>query len=96
MIKSVKYFEYSIWIVIALSIGLIIYSTWCGIGLTYDSFDYLAAASSFQKDGILRNHNGGPYFFHAPLFPVLVSILGEDPLAKIKFINESSIKTNTN
>ena len=87
MIKSVKYFEYSIWIVIALSIGLTIYCTWCGIGLTYDSFDYLAAASSFQKDSILRNHNGSPYFFHAPLFPVLLSLLGENPLVKIKVIN---------
>ncbi len=87
MIKSVKYFEYSIWIVVALSTGLIIYSTWCGIGITYDSIDYLAAASSFQKDSILCNHNGSPYFFHAPLFPVLLSILGENPLVKIKVIN---------
>jgi len=79
MLKTSGYYIYAIWIIIAFSVGLSIYSSWCGLGLTYDSFDYLAASESFKENLKLTNRNGSPYIFHAPLFPVLLSFFGEYP-----------------
>ncbi len=79
MLKTSGYHNYGIWIIIAFSVGLSIYSSWCGLGLTYDSFDYLAASESFKENLKLTNRNGSPYIFHAPLFPVLLSFFGAYP-----------------
>ena len=87
MIKSSKYYEFGLWTIIALSVGLTIYNTWCGLAHTYDSFDYLAAATSFREGKILTNQNGTPYVFHAPFFPVLLSFLGEDPNTSLVILN---------
>ncbi|MCK5471174.1 MAG: hypothetical protein KAI99_21775 [Cyclobacteriaceae bacterium] len=87
MIKSSKYYDFGLWFVIGCSIGLTAYSTWCGLGLTYDSFDYQAASESFRENGVFTNHNGTPYNFHAPLFPVLLSFLGEDPNTSFVLLN---------
>lgn len=87
MLKSSKYYDFGLWFVIVSSIGLTVYSTWCGLGLTYDSFDYLAASESFRERGILNNHNGTPYNFHAPLFPVLLSFFGDNPDKSIVLVN---------
>ena len=87
MIKSSKYYEFGLWIVIALSVGLTIYSTWCGLAHTYDSFDYLAAATSFREENTFTNNNGTPYVFHAPFFPVLLSFLGENPNTSLVILN---------
>jgi len=87
MLKSATYLDLTLWIIIAICLGLSIYSSWCGLGLTYDSNDYLSAASSFSSDQILLNKDGSPYSFHAPLFPIILSIMGDDPLFKIKVLN---------
>lgn len=57
-----------------ISISMISYANICGLGFTYDSFDYYAAAQSWKSKNILINHNGSLYNFHAPLFPILISI----------------------
>lgn len=63
------------------------YSTWCGLGLTYDSHDYLAAAKSFYESGLLINKNGQAFIVHSPLLPILISGLGQNPLAMLRIMN---------
>jgi hypothetical protein len=58
-----------------LPLGVLIYSTWCGLGLTYDSYDYLSAARSLADHGSLLNADGSLYCIHAPFFPILISII---------------------
>lgn len=74
MLKTPANYTLAAWIIIALSALLLSYSTWCGLGLTYDSYDYLAAAESFKEDFSLLNKKGSQYTFHAPLFPVFLSL----------------------
>lgn len=68
-------------------LGILIYSTWCGLGYTYDSYDYLSAARSFAAQAILINADGTPYFFHAPFFPIWISWLGHDALSHLPTIH---------
>lgn len=86
-LKFLKYYNSGIFIIIGLSIGLTIFSTWCGLGLTYDSHAYLAAAESLEENK-LTNHNEAPYTFHAPLFPVALSLLGENPSRSFLILNK--------
>ncbi len=88
MLKSSKYYDIGLWIIFGFSMGLSIYSTWCGLRLTYDSYDYLAAAKSFREGCILINRDGLLYIFHAPFFPVLLSFIGEYPMNFLLIVNK--------
>ncbi len=57
-----------------ISISMIFYINICGLGFTYDSFDYYAAAQSWSSNYNLINQNGSLYNFHAPLYPILISL----------------------
>jgi len=72
---------------ILLALILLLYSTWCGIGLTYDSHDYLAASTSFALQGKLINATGTAFIMHAPFFPVFIAMLGSNPIIKLKLLN---------
>lgn len=54
------------------------YSTWCGLGITYDSQHYLSAASSLLQDGVLENADGSIYSNWPPLYPVFLALFGTD------------------
>lgn len=73
--KSVKAFRHFPYVAIALSAGLLSYSLWCGIGLTFDSLNYLASAKNFAVSGLLINADGKPNITQAPLFAVFLSVL---------------------
>jgi len=47
------------------------------MGFTYDSFDYLAASRSWRIGKELLNANGSLYVFHAPLFPIILSMFSD-------------------
>lgn len=68
-------------------VGILTYSTWCGLGYTYDSFDYLSAARSFATHRILVNAEGTPYIIHAPFFPIWISWIGYDSLLTLRIIH---------
>lgn len=87
MLKSFKNHWFSILVIIGISVGMTVYGTWCGLGLTYDSFDYLAASESFRESYKLTNHNGTDFVFHAPLFPVILSFFGEKGEVGLKLLN---------
>ena len=87
MKKTYKLHHFFAAIFLLLSLGILIFSTWCGIGLTYDSYDYLAAATAFRNNGILLNAHGSAFLIHAPFFPVFISALGNNPLIILKLFN---------
>lgn len=62
------------------------YAIYCQIGITYDSMDYLAAATSFREKGILLNQDGSLYLERTPLFPLLLAFLGENALQKSVYL----------
>jgi len=70
-----------------IPLGILIFSTWCGLGFTYDSHDYLSAAGSFREGFYFLNANGSAYFIHAPFFPIWISWVGENPLLMIKSVH---------
>jgi hypothetical protein len=76
--KRFKVYDIISVIILFSATGMLIYSTWCGPGITYDSKDYIAAAESFRSSGELLNSDGKPFIAHAPLLPVLLSIPGGD------------------
>jgi hypothetical protein len=57
------------------------------LGFTYDSYDYLAAATSFREDLNFLNADNSPYFIHAPFFPLWMSFLGNDPVFAVRIIH---------
>lgn len=63
---------------VLLSTGSLVYSAKCGLGITYDSSNYLAAAESLAKTGTLETQFGEPYMAQPPLFPVLLYVLKLD------------------
>lgn len=87
--RKTLYHHHHLFTLLFIFFGLLLlaYSLQCGVGLTYDSYDYLAAAFSFSERWQLIDNNGKPYIFHAPLFPILISILGNDPVQKVKILN---------
>ncbi len=85
--KTTGLFQYVSWLILSISIGILIYSTWCGVGLTFDSYNYLSAGESLKKYGKLLMQDGSLYIVHAPLFPVFISLLGTNPILGIKAAN---------
>ncbi len=53
---------------------LCLYAIQCGIGLTFDSHHYLAAARSLRHSGTLLNADGTVYTNWPPLYPVLLAL----------------------
>jgi len=70
-----------------MTVVLLLYGNWCGLGLTYDSYNYLAAAESLTASGELRMNDGNPYVVHAPLYPAIISFFGEDPERYLRFLH---------
>ena len=68
-----------------LSAGSLMYSAKCGLGITYDSQNYLAAAESLAKGGALETQFGEPYMAQPPLFPVLLYVLKLDQQGRFFF-----------
>ncbi|MDX2301412.1 MAG: hypothetical protein NW226_01375 [Microscillaceae bacterium] len=67
------------------------YGTFCSIGLTYDSLDYLHAAQDFAQGESMHNKNGSPYIERVPLFPILLSFLGDSKTLLASWINLLSL-----
>jgi hypothetical protein len=61
--------------------SLWVYSTWCQLGITYDSLDYLHAAQTWRDSQTLYNANGQIYLERTPLYPLILSC-GGMPWAK--------------
>jgi hypothetical protein len=62
------------------------YARKCGFLLTSDSLQYLSAARSFQASGTFLSPDGSHYSYWPPLFPVVLSWVG-DPLQALAIIN---------
>jgi hypothetical protein len=85
--KRFKVYDIISVIILFSATGMLIYSTWCGCGITYDSKNYIAAAESLRSSGELLNSDGKPFIAHAPLLPVLLSISGGDVLFFIRIFH---------
>ncbi|MDJ1495190.1 hypothetical protein QNI19_19780 [Cytophagaceae bacterium DM2B3-1] len=69
-------FKLIVLLCLLVSAGMYGYSTWCGLGITYDSQHYLSAASSLLQDGVLKNADGSIYSNWPPLYPVFLALFG--------------------
>jgi hypothetical protein len=58
---------------ILLLFFLCFYVSICGLGLTPDSYAYIAAAQSFAKSYQFVGTDGQPYIAWAPLYPIILS-----------------------
>ncbi len=54
------------------------YAVTCGLGLTFDSQHYLAAARSLLRNGTLQNPDGTVFSNWPPLYPVLLAMARAD------------------
>ena len=54
--------------------GFLLFSTWCGIGKTYDSQHYEAAAKSFYSCLKFIQKDGKPFSEWPPLYPIALSL----------------------
>lgn len=57
-----------------MAFGLHRYSQNNGMGMTFDSLNYLHASKTWQKEKKLVNHNQSNYVVQTPLFPIILSI----------------------
>jgi hypothetical protein len=67
---------------VILSVGSLVYSAKCGLGITYDSQNYLAAAESMAKSGTLETQFGEPYMAQPP-FLFSAPLLQSSPCVEI-------------
>lgn len=79
------------WIILFTAVAMMLFSSWCGLGFTYDSYDYLAAANSIRAQQELLNADGSPFVFHAPLFPIVLSFFGDQAIHLLKYANLLSL-----
>jgi hypothetical protein len=63
-----------------------LYSSWCGLLLSSDSYNYLSAAKSFHDSGEFRSPDGTYFVAWPPLFPVLLSLVN-DPLQALMILH---------
>ena len=87
MLKTLEKVWFDGWIAIGSALALFVYCNWCGLGLTYDSFDYLSAAKSLNEQGTLLNADGSPYIFHGPLIPIFFSFFGSEPESVLRLVH---------
>lgn len=71
-------------LIAALSIATMLYGSACGLGLTYDSRNYLAAAESLSE-GLLLDQTGNAYRVQPPLFPLILYLLKANVNAALYF-----------
>ena len=67
-------------IVVGVVVGALAMMVWtqaCGLLLTHDSRQYLAAAQSFSTSWQFLGTDGTPITYWPPLFPILLSMLPE-------------------
>lgn len=83
--------EYWLYFFIIIGLGFQLYGTQCAPGITYDSNQYLASAKSFAKNQQLSHVDGTPHIDHVPLYPVILSLLGEHRLQLSKYLNALSL-----
>jgi len=72
--------------VIIISLLIQFFVTNCGLLLTHDSLQYLAASQSFYEQGIFTGSDGSPYVFWPPLLPIILSVF-TDPQEAMVWIN---------
>jgi len=63
------------------SIAVLIYSVWCGLGLTFDSYNYLSAARAIAEGRPMVTQLGVKYVAQPPLFPAVLSLWNGNLLA---------------
>ncbi|TAE12361.1 MAG: hypothetical protein EAZ95_12495 [Bacteroidetes bacterium] len=63
------------------------YAQSCGVGLTYDSQNYVWASNTWAGKGILQNHDGVPFLQQPPLFPLFLSLFVPYQLIIISWFN---------
>lgn len=63
-----------------LGVFISFYSSRCQLGLTYDSYDYLASAKSFTEKGILLTQHDTSHVIRTPLFSIILSSFGNNVL----------------
>ncbi len=51
---------------------VVFYANYKGLGLTYDSQNYLHASKTYTKKGIFLNKNNTPYTQQPPIFPIIL------------------------
>lgn len=73
-------------LIVAASLALTWYGHACGLLLTHDSHQYLAAAESFRTSFQFLGIDGTPYTYWPPLFPVVLSLL-PSPQVTMAWIN---------
>ncbi len=61
-----------------LSTGLLIYSIWCGLGLTYDSRAYIEISNDIIKHGWEGLENSPFLKAKPPLFPLVISLFSPE------------------
>tara|TARA_R110002012_G_scaffold94666_2_gene229045 strand:- start:2242 stop:3438 length:1197 start_codon:yes stop_codon:yes gene_type:complete len=52
----------------------LVYAVWCGLGLTYDSHNYLSAARAIAEGRPMETQLGAKYVAQPPLFPAILSL----------------------
>lgn len=52
----------------------LVYAVWCGLGLTYDSHNYLSAARAIGEGRPMETQLGAKYVAQPPLFPAILSL----------------------
>jgi hypothetical protein len=58
----------------ALGVCTLIYAVWCGLGLTYDSYNYLSATRAIAEGRPMETQLGAKYVAQPPLFPAILSL----------------------
>lgn len=79
------------WLVYLAGLGIFLflqqYATYCQLGQTYDSRDYLAAARGWSQEYHMLDQWGGPYIERPPLFPLVLAALGTESKTGIRLFN---------
>ncbi len=63
------------------------YTTYCHIGITFDSPHYTTAAQSFAENRIFLDPNGNTYTNWTPLFPILLSAFPQNVAVWAKYMH---------
>lgn len=71
-------------VISALALGG--WARFCGLNLTYDSMQYLAAAASMKQSFQLLGADGKPITYWPPLFPILLTPYS-NPVAAVGFLH---------
>ncbi|MCS6771671.1 MAG: hypothetical protein NZ740_06550 [Kiritimatiellae bacterium] len=82
-----------VWVFFCVGYALLVFLTLhnCGVGLSPDSANYIAAARHLNMGDGCRSYDGLPLTVQPPLYPLLLAlpqmIAGIDPLNALPFLN---------